>query len=394
MFSQLNRLVLTTFMLTWPRFTWSLLGPAIPAMASAKQLPIAKIQLLIAIHMIFGACSKTLVGLLSSSQRLSLIIIGCCLSVLGAWLSITARDANSLLVAWSIMGLGYGTYVLVYSMMHDWFSQQALRQFSADLSIIISFVLPLSPWIGGVVFVTLGLSWLFVIIGFGSANILVFLWLTHQRSRSNSQAKNPSSLTLTQTIQQLKQHPTFIRVGLQNMFASAGSMIWVLGFPIFFVEQLRWQPDEYGLTWTMVSFTAGMAGALSNRWLIKRCSIDTIINAMTAVLICAGLALFFIPWDQSLRATGLLTCLWVYMCAITFLWSNFTAKAFDKSLASGPMSASIYGLMANLGLALAAMVCASISFATVQAFATAITLTHLAGLALNLIPIFHEKASS
>lgn len=134
-----------------PQISSDIYAPSLPAIASSLSTSINTVQFTMAIFLLGLSLSQMFYGPLSEGiGRRPTLLIGLTITLIGSVLCLCAPNITVLMIGRLIQGCGTGSCATLWrSIFRDSFSGHELAKYGSYLSVLIIFVIPAAPAIGG-----------------------------------------------------------------------------------------------------------------------------------------------------------------------------------------------------------------------------------------------------
>jgi len=262
--------------------------PSIPAIASAFETSIARVQLTFVGYLLAFAASMLVLGPLSDRYgRRRTIICGLALSTIGSVACAVSPTIDFLIAARVVQGIGACAGLVVgRAITREVWGRQAAAQVIAGRAIAATLMQAFAPVLGGYLQGWFGWRWNFVVIaGIACVAMVLVARFVPAGHTANASLSRPGGM--------LASYRTLIgtRRFLSYAFTAAGSHagfhIFAAGAPAVLIVGLGIRPEDYGFYASLPPMGFLVGSILSNR-LTRRLGIDGLITIGCTVLIPAA----------------------------------------------------------------------------------------------------------
>ena len=271
--------------------------PSIPAIASALETPVSRVQLTFVAYLAAFAVSMLVLGPLSDRYgRRRTMTLGISLSALGSILCAASPTIGFLIGARVLQGVGLsGGMVVGRANIRDCYGEEGAAQIIAGLSIVLTLLQALAPIPGGYLQAWIGWRANFVAVAILAvvALALVLRYVPESSPREGPARPEATALlarTMLASYRSLLQTRRFAAYALTAAGAHAGFHIFTAGAPAVLIIGLAIAPQDYGYYASLPPIGFLVGSFLSNR-LTRRLGVDHLIAIGSAVLIPAGFAM-------------------------------------------------------------------------------------------------------
>jgi DHA1 family bicyclomycin/chloramphenicol resistance-like MFS transporter len=271
--------------------------PSVPAIASALETSVARVQLTFVAYLAAFAVSMLVLGPLSDRYgRRRTMILGISLSALGSVACAASPTIELLIGARILQGIGLSAGLVVgRATVRDLYGENGAAQIIAGLSIVLTLLQAFAPIPGGYLQAYLGWR-----ANFAAVTILAIVALalilryvpesSPSKAPSRSQTAALLARNMLASYRSLLQTRRFVAYALTASGAHAGFHIFAAGAPAVLIMGLGISPQDYGYYASLPPMGFLVGSFLSNR-LTRRIGVDNLIMIGSAALIPAGFAM-------------------------------------------------------------------------------------------------------
>ena len=333
------------------QFASDIYTPSVSAIATALQVSVGQVQWSMAIYMFGVAVSQLIYGPLSEGiGRKSPLIAGMLIMLLGSGIAYFSPSMNWLLLGRLIQGCGAGACASLWrSVFRDIFTGDDLAKYGSYFTIIITFIVPTAPALGGYLQHYGGwrASFLFML---GYALLSLILMLIGFRETSQHHHKDRLQLSyIKSTYATLLTDHHFMGITLATFLSYGALFASVATFPVLLMHLLNVSPVAFG--WISFAGCGGayaLAGFLNGR-LVKRFGMLNMVRFGFITMVVAGLWLIGQWLLLGLGVWGVVLPVVLFNFGATFLWPNAFAAAFTPFGHIAGYAGALYGFMQICG---------------------------------------------
>lgn len=305
-------------------------APALPTVANSLATSINHAQFSMAIYLAGIALSVLIYGPISEGiGRRKPLLVGLIIMLLGSVICSFAHQISVLIVGRLLQGLGIGAGMVLWrSIFRDTFSGVEMAKYGSYLGIVITFIIPAAPIVGG--YLTQYLGWTSIFVFLSLYTFITFI-MAYFLLVETSKHHHPSRLTLTfirGAYRELLTDRTFIGYGLAVFFTYGAFFAWFTISPVLIIHQLNISPALYG--WINLiggGFTVALANFTNGR-LVSRFGIQTMLNIGWGLLIFAGVLMVLLHLIIGLKLLGIIIPMILFFFGVSLIWPNAFACAF------------------------------------------------------------------
>lgn len=333
------------------QFASDIYAPSLPFIIRDLNTTSQQAQWTMVIYMISIAFSQLVYGPLSEQfGRKPIIIFGLTVMLIGSLVCFWAHSIQILLIGRSIQGVGAGACAALWrSIFRDCFKGEDLSRFGSYLMILVMFIVPAAPVLGGYLQNHMGWTASF---GFMSLYALISLLLFSLFFKETLPIKQRKSLNYTfikSTYLMLLSDPSFLCASV-CMFLSYGAFFsWFTVGPILLIEKAGISPIHFGwFTFLGCGAAYGIAGWLNGK-LVKKLGIYHMLAMGWSLMILASLGLYASYGIYGLNAIAIGVPIILFYFGSTFIWPNTYAMAFNPWGSVAGFVGALYGFMQLAG---------------------------------------------
>ncbi|MBS0286265.1 MAG: multidrug effflux MFS transporter [Proteobacteria bacterium] len=321
--------------------------PSIPAIADHFDSTFQWVQWTMASYVFGVAVSQLFYGPLSEGiGRKKPIIIGLGIMLLGSLLAWMSTNVIFLIIARLIQGIGAGACAALWrSIIRDVLSGAQLAKYGSYFAIVITFVVPAAPTLGGYFQEYFGWQASFVFMIFYTLIALVtFVYGFSETSVHH----HPDKINYTfakDTFATLIKSPLFMGVTVCT-FLSYGSLFASITIaPILLIHHLEMNTVAFGWLMFMGTALAYSLSGFTNGKLVTRFGIVNMMRLGLFIMLIAGILMLMVSTFFELSVLSVVLPIFLFYYGSTFIWPNAFALAFSPFGHIAGYAGALYGAM-------------------------------------------------
>jgi DHA1 family bicyclomycin/chloramphenicol resistance-like MFS transporter len=271
--------------------------PSVPAIASALETSVARVQLTFVGYLAAFAVSMLVLGPLSDRYgRRRTMILGICLSTLGSIACTASPTIEFLIGARVLQGIGLsGGMVVGRATIRDLYGEDGAARIIAGLSIVLTLLQAFAPIPGGYLQAWIGWRANFAAIAIlAVAALALVLRFVPESSPREEPSHSATAVLVARTMltsyRSLIQTRRFVAYALTAAGAHAGCHIFAAGAPAVLIIGFGIPPQDFGYYASLPPIGFLVGSYLSNR-LTQRLGVESLIAIGSSLLIPAGFAM-------------------------------------------------------------------------------------------------------
>lgn len=328
-------------------------APSISAISDSFGTEVSIVQLSMSLFMMGVAATQLVYGPISDAYgRKKPLVFGLLLVLIGnIWCSLSV-SIDMLLVGRLLQGFGAGACAALWrSIFRDSFEGESLAKYGGYLGIIMVFVVPAAPTLGG--YLQTFFSWqasFYFLTGYS----LFTLWFVLFRFQETSQHHHPDKLKMTyifKTFSHLLKHPIFAGYSFCCLITYGAFFAWFVSGPVLLIQKLGMSPVHFG--W--FSFFGGgaamaLAGMINGRY-VQRLGSHYLLRLGWVLTLLAGCLLLLGYYLVGLSISLILLPVILFFFGVTFIWPNIMAQAMMPFGHIAGYAGALYSFMQLSGAA-------------------------------------------
>ena len=273
--------------------------PALPDLLHTSQ---AMVQHTITLYLAAFALSQLFVGPLSDALgRRPMVIAGLGLFTIGSLAATFAPTVELLLVARVVQALGAcAGIVLSRAIVRDFYTGKKAAAAQAYLAIAMALMPASAPFIGGILFVTLGWRSIFAATALTGAAVCVAATLSLTETLAREHRRKLHLIGLVRAYGELFGQRTYMVYSTSLSFLTASFNGYLAAIPMVLIAVMGVPEGLFGL-FTLPTPIGFMVGNFVSSRLVRRHELDTLIRVGNSLTI--GSALLFVAMTMAGLAT-------------------------------------------------------------------------------------------
>jgi Bcr/CflA subfamily drug resistance transporter len=329
-------------------------APSLAAIASAMHAPISQAQFSLTIFMVGLACSQLIYGPISEGvgRRLPLIA-GLLIFLCGSFLSMLATRMEFVVLGRLVQGCGAGACASLWrTIFRDVYQGDELSRHGAWLSIVVTFVVPAVPVLGG--YLQKYISWRasFGFLVFYSLMVLALIRYVFKETSQHHHLERLKSPFILQAYRQLLSSRIFMGYTLSVFFCYGAFFSWFAVGPVLLIKHIGLSPVEFG--WISFVIGAGamaLAGTVNGRF-VKRFGGKLMLRSGWAIMFASGCLLLICYGIFGVKLYAITVPVFLFYFGVTLIWPSAFAGAFTPFGTIAGYAGSLYSFMQLGGAAL------------------------------------------
>ncbi len=322
-------------------------APSIPAIADAFNSPLSWVQWTMVSYIFGVALSQPFFGPLSEGiGRRVPIIIGLSLMLLGSVMAFMASSMALLIFARFLQGLGAGACAALWrSIIRDVLTGEQLAKMGSYFVIIITFIVPAAPALGGYFQSYFGWQASFVfIIAYAIVSLLAFIYGFKETSVHYHRDKLKLSF-VKNTFSVLLKSPLFMGVTACTFLAYGCLFSSITVFPILLIHHLGMDPLYFGWLSFLGTAIAYSLSGFTNAKLVTRLGVVNMMRIGFIIMLIAGIAMLVVALCYRMTIWNVALPIFLFYYGSTFIWPNAFALAFTPFGHIAGYAGALYGAM-------------------------------------------------
>jgi MFS transporter, DHA1 family, multidrug resistance protein len=330
--------------------------PSIPAIASALETSVGRVQFTFVGYLLAFAASMLLLGPASDRYgRRRTMIVGITLSVLGSMACVASPTIDWLIAGRVLQGIGLSAGMVVgRATIRDLYGEQGAAQIIAGLSIVMTLLQAFAPIPGGYLQTWIGWRANFAAVAIWAAVALVLIarYIPRDCRADNTRSQTGSALakTMLASYNNLIRTRRFLAYALTATGAHAGFHIFAAGAPAVLIVGFGIAPDSYGYYASLPPIGFLVGSFLSNR-LTHRLGVDNLILIGCAVLIPTGCVMIGLASLHAVSPYAIVGPMILICCGSGLITPNAIAGSLSVDVAIVGAASGLVSFIQMLGAA-------------------------------------------
>lgn len=328
-------------------------APSLPAISQFFHVKISIVQSSMAFFMIGVSLSQLIYGVLSDAfGRKIPLMIGLLIALLGSLLSYFASSIEMLIIGRLIQGCGAGaTAALWRSIFRDLFKGHELVKYGSYLGIIMVFVVPAAPLLGG--YLQEGFSWRasFMFMNFYTLLTLSVVFLLYKETSTHHHVDHLRFSFICKAYTALVTSRQFVIYSLCAFLVYGAFFSWFTVGPVLIIYRLGISPVTFG--WFSLlggGIAMALAGYINGR-LVSRYGSTKMLKIGLLIIGLSGIILICSYMIIGLSLLGVFLPVILLLFGTTFIWPNSFAGAMMPFGHIAGYAGSFYSFMQLTGAA-------------------------------------------
>jgi DHA1 family bicyclomycin/chloramphenicol resistance-like MFS transporter/DHA1 family 2-module integral membrane pump EmrD-like MFS transporter len=328
-------------------------SPSLPAIAASLHTSIANAQFSMAIYMFGLAISQLFYGPLSEGlgRRIPLIT-GLSILLFGNLVSLFAPTISVLIIGRLIQGCGAGACAALWrSIFRDTFEGAELAKYGSYFSILITFMVPAAPLLGGYLqeYYNWRASFAFLAIYSLSTLLMVVIWLKetsvhHHRERLTSKF-------IFNSFKYMLSSQVFMGYTLCTFLCYGAFFSWFAVGPVLLIHIVGISPIEFGWITLIGGGIATVFGGWINGRFVTHFGTHTMLRMGFIIMLIAGLCMLICKLVFGINSMVIVVPMILFYFGVSFIWPNAFAGAFGPFGKMAGYAGALYGFMQISGAA-------------------------------------------
>ncbi|WP_108650646.1 multidrug effflux MFS transporter [Dongshaea marina] len=339
------------FMACLGQFSSDTYAPAMLQIASAFGVSINLIQLSMPLYML-GLCSSLLVfGSLSEAfGRRRPLLWGLVIMLVGSILCVSSMNAYQLLAGRVLQGIGAGAGASLWrAMFRDRFEGDALARYGAYMTILLTFVVPAAPMIGGFVSHVLGWRAVFwIIIGYALLILCAIYFLLAETSEHHHMDKLNLG-HISRGYLKIIRSRAFIGYSLCSFCCYGGYFSWFTVAPVLLIKHTSLSSAMFGWLCFWGGALAMFFGGLIGGKLVLRFGAATMLRLGWSLMLIAGIQMLFGYWVFGLTIISPMIAMTLFYFGSTLVFPSLFSGAMQPFAKGAGFAGSLYAFLQMSG---------------------------------------------
>lgn len=327
------------------QFASDIYAPSLPAIAQDLRTSIDNAQWTMSIYMFGVAMMQVFYGALSEVLgRKVPMIFGLIIMFVGSIICMYATNINILLAGRLVQGMGVSACACLWrSVFRDSFSGDELAQYASYATIVVMFVIPGAPLLGGFFQDYFGWQITFMFIAAYSVFAIAILIFGMQETSKNHKKLNINIKVIAKNYLILLRSPVFMGT-ISSVFLSFGALFsWFIIGPVLLIDRIGITPSEFGIVSCICGIIGFGVGGLTNAKFVKICGIPNMLRFGWTLMLVGGVLLLLSHFIFALEFWSFVIPTAILFYGSSFIWPNAFATAFAPFGHMAGYAGALYG---------------------------------------------------
>lgn len=333
------------------QFAADIYAPSLPFISVALNTTTQYAQWTMAIYMVSVAVSQLFYGPLSERYgRKPPMIAGLIIMLMGSAFCFQATTISLLMSGRVIQGIGAGACAALWrTVFRDLFKGEDLSRYGSYLMILVMFIVPAAPVLGGYLQCTFGWNSSFAFMMIYALLALMLFATAFDETLDPKHRKQLTLKNITTTYYTLLKSPDFL-TGSLCMFLSYGAFFaWFTVGPILMIQKAGISPITFGwFTFLGCGTAYALAGWLNAQW-VKKLGVGGMLKLGWSLMFLSSLLLYGGQAIFGVTSLAIGAPIILFYFGSTFIWPNTYAMAFTPFGSIAGYVGALYGFMQLAG---------------------------------------------
>jgi Bcr/CflA subfamily drug resistance transporter len=328
------------------QFASDIYAPSLPHIATALSTRIDLVQWSMAIYMLGVALSQLIYGPLSEGVgRKGPLLIGLTVMLGGTLLCLFAPTIDLLILGRLVQGLGAGACAALWrSIFRDIFSGAELAKYGSYLTILVTFIVPAAPALGGYLQEYFGWRANFLFMTIYALVALLAIATGFQETNVHHHKERLKLSYVCKTFGELLTSRLFMGVTLCTFFSYGAFFAWFVTGPVLLIEKAGITPVAFGWITLLGGGSAYALAGFVNGKVVKRFGPASMMRTGWSIMILSGL-LMLIGCLIEINVWAIAVPITLFYFGSTLIWPNAFAMAFTPFGKIAGYTGALYGFM-------------------------------------------------
>ncbi|MCE3230775.1 MAG: multidrug resistance transporter, Bcr family [Alphaproteobacteria bacterium] len=331
----------------FPGITSDIYIPSVPTIADDLKTSIDKVQGTLSIFMFGLSISQLVYGPISEGiGRRYPLIIGLLIMTVGSFVCFYASSIETLLLGRFIQGLGVGAGASLWrSIFRDSFEGPQLAKYGGYLSVLVAFIVPAAPVLGGYLQIYFGwrANFLFLIF-YALATVLIILVLFKETS-AHHHKERLSRKFFMHAFGQLLSSRVFMGYTICTFISYGAFFAWLTASPVLLIKLAGISPVEFGYVTFLGGGGAMLLSGFINGKMVVKFGIHFMLRMGWALMFMAGSLMMALKFIYGMNTAIIVAPMVLFYFGSTFIWPSIFAGAFAPFGKIAGYAGSLYSFM-------------------------------------------------
>jgi Bcr/CflA subfamily drug resistance transporter len=321
--------------------------PSLPAIADDLKIPIEEVQWTLAIFMLGLSISQLIYGPLSEGiGRRYPLIIGLFIMTVGSFICFYAPSIEVLIFGRFIQGLGVGAGASLWrSIFRDSFEGAQLAKYGGYLSIVVAFIVPAAPTLGGYLQNYFGWRASFFFLILYALVVLLIVMILFKETSAFHHKERLSRKFFVQAFKQLLSSRIFMGYAVCTFISYGAFFAWFTASPVLLIKLVGISPVQFGwITFLGGGGTMLLAGLFNGKMVVKF-GTPFMLRIGWGMMFMAGCLMLTLKFIYGINTLVIVAPMILFYFGSTLIWPNIFAGAFQPFGKIAGYAGSLYSFM-------------------------------------------------
>lgn len=329
------------------QFATDIYAPSLPALSDYFGTLLKLPQFSLAIYMAGVALSQLIYGPLSEGfGRKAPLLSGLLIMMVGSLMCVFATKIEWLIIGRVIQGIGAGAGASLWrAIFRDIYTAEELAKYGSYAVLIVIFIVPMAPALGGYLQHYFGWRASFVFIAIYCVVAFLAIFFCYRETSQHHHRDKLKWTFIGKTYGSFFKSRIFLGATICSFFSYGAFFAWFTVGSILMIKRAGLNPVQFGW-FTLVGggFGYAVAGWLNGRY-VSRFGMTLMMRFGWSLMILSGMLMLVL-----LRVNG--TTFWAIAVPVvlfyfgsTFIWPNAFATAFTPFGHIAGYAGALYGFM-------------------------------------------------
>ena len=321
-------------------------APSIPDIAKIMNVHVNHVQLTMPCFMLGVVISMLASGVIMDIYgRKKPLIYGFIVFVFANLIAANSGSIASLFAARLIQGFGAGVANCAWrSIFRDNFSGADISKYGGYCAIVMSFMAPAAPFVGGLLHEYFSWAANFYFMAFYG-----LIALTLSALALKDDAKRSSGVEVFANLKNLMQNRVFLLLCLLSFLFYGTFFSWLVIGPVLIISTLKYSPSFYGLLNFVVSGLGFALGGFANGKLVTKLGVDKLLSVGAFIMLAAGIIELLLYYIFGVKLAAIYLPFFILCLGFSFVFSNIFSKVISPSPTMAGLISGLYGSLQVLG---------------------------------------------
>ncbi|MDF1760257.1 MAG: multidrug effflux MFS transporter [Coxiellaceae bacterium] len=326
-------------------------APALSLIAKDLHSSISLAQTSMAVYMFGMAATMVFYGIFSEAfGRRGPLMVGMALAIIGSLISVFSTNMDMLILGRFITGCGTGAGTSLWrGIFRDRFSGDQMAKYGSYLTVIISFIIPAAPAVGGFIAEYLGWRSIFVLL---IAYAILVAWIVWTKIDEVNQHVNRDRLSLAfikQSTKELLGHRQFSGIIVCQFLTYGAFFSWFSIGSALLVHHLSMSPATFGLINLIGGAAVTICSGMINGRIVERFGSKNMLRFGWSIAASAGVLMLALSLTTTMTVYSVFLPTMMFYFGCFFIWPNAFAIATKPFGHIAGFAGSVYGFMQIAG---------------------------------------------